>query len=225
MVVYTKKGDSGETRLIDGSKIEKSSCQSVAIGELDALNCEIGFILCFKSNQPKIHFHKKTYDTQMELLGLIQLRIFEMSSIIANPKYSNRTDVVFNPEHIKTLETNIDTLEKIIPKLRNFVLPQGNQQMMIAHRARVICRSAERNLTALINSSGNNFIKINCSAYINRLSDYLFTLVRFIAFYEKIPELKVVSKKEFQAELEPVESHTEKYISKATEKVLSGLSI
>lgn len=206
MVVYTKKGDTGETRLIDGSKVEKSSCQSVAVGELDALNCEIGSILCFRNIEHKDNNLKDFYDKQMEILENIQTRIFEISSIIANPKYSTRTDVVFNPDNIKLLEENIDTMEKMMPKIRNFVLPQGNQQMMTTHRARVICRSTERNLTGLINSSGNNFIKINCSAYINRLSDYLFTLVRFIGFYENIPERKIVSYKEFQAEIEPVES-------------------
>lgn len=206
MVVYTKKGDTGETRLIDGSKVEKSSCQSVAVGELDALNCEIGSILCFRNIEHKDNNLKDFYDKQMEILENIQTRIFEISSIIANPKYSTRTDVVFNPDNIKLLEENIDTMEKMMPKIRNFVLPQGNQQMMTAHRARVICRSTERNLTGLINSSGNNFIKINCSAYINRLSDYLFTLVRFIGFYENIPERKIVSRREFQAEIEPVES-------------------
>ena len=226
MVVYTKKGDAGETRLIDGSKVEKSSCQSVAVGELDALNCEIGSILCFRSEKFKNsrnNERKIFYDKQMEILENIQTRIFEISSIIANPKYSTRTDVVFNPDHIKLLEDNIDSMEKMMPKIRNFILPQGNQQMMTAHRARVICRSTERNLTGLINSSGNNFIKINCSAYINRLSDYLFTLVRYIGFYENIPERKIVSHKEFQAEIEPVESQINRDIAEATRRLLSDL--
>jgi cob(I)alamin adenosyltransferase len=152
MKIYTKKGDSGFTSLFDCTRISKSSELIDLIGDLDELNSFIGVI-----NNPQI-------------LPDIQIWIFDLSTIIANPKnkYSFDEDLT----NIIFMENEIDKLTALLPKLSNFILPSGN-----IHIARAISRRCERKLVSIIDKYTH--IPKNCLIFLNRLSDYLFTLARF----------------------------------------------
>jgi cob(I)alamin adenosyltransferase len=152
MKIYTKTGDQGITSLYDCSKISKSSDIIDLIGDLDELNSFIGII----SNE--------------ELIPEIQVWIFDMNTIIANPKHKYTFDV--DNIALTTLENEIDRLTEKLPKLTNFILPTGN-----IHIVRSICRRCERKLVGLMEKYPH--ILPNCVKFMNRLSDYFFTLARY----------------------------------------------
>ena len=151
MKIYTKQGDSGLTSLFDCTRISKSSDLIDLIGNLDELNCFIGMI------------------NSTEILPELQTWIFDLSTIVANPKHTYDFD---NDKIVITLlETEIDRLTNILPKLSNFILPSGN-----IHIARAVSRRCER-LLVTVNEKYTHIPK-NCVIFLNRLSDYLFTLAR-----------------------------------------------
>lgn len=152
MKIYTKKGDTGFTSLYDCSRISKSSDLIDLIGDLDELNSFIGLI------------------NSDEILPDIQIWIFDLSTIIANPKHKYLfDDDLFN---ITLIESEIDRLTSLLPKLVNFILPSGN-----VHVARAVSRRCERKLVSIIDKYTH--IPKNCLIFLNRLSDYLFTVARF----------------------------------------------
>lgn len=200
MPIYTKGGDSGETGLRGGQRIEKSSCNSEVIGNLDELNVELGMILCY---QHELGFNLRytssedffIYGDEMNFIENIQVRLFELGTLLADPSNIIRTDNVFDNENIHTrvLEARINSMDTKLQKLKNFIVLQGNKQMMTIHRARALCRRFERSLISHINQSGNEFLRLNCCPYVNRLSDYLFTLARFIGHCLTIQEKLIIS--------------------------------
>ena len=152
MKIYTKKGDTGFTSLYDCSRISKSSDLIDLIGDLDELNSFIGLI------------------NSDEIIPDIQIWIFDLSTIIANPKHKYLFDD--DLANITLIETEIDRLTSLLPKLVNFILPSGN-----VHVARAVSRRCERKLVSIIDKYTH--IPKNCLIFLNRLSDYLFTLARF----------------------------------------------
>lgn len=152
MRIYTKTGDEGLTSLFDCSRVSKSSDLIKLIGDLDELNSFIGNI---------------NSDT---IIKDIQVWIFDLSTIIANPKHNYLFDI--DNTIITLIENEIDRLTSLLPKLNNFILPTGN-----IHISRAIARKCERRLVKYINLYPH--IPKQCLIFLNRLSDYLFTLARY----------------------------------------------
>jgi len=161
MKIYTKTGDKGETSLYDCSRVSKSSLLINLLGDIDELNSFIGII-----------------DSEY-LLTDIQIWLFDLGTIVANPKKKYNFDV--NQEITKILEKEIDNMTGELPKLSNFILPSGN-----IHLSRAIARRCERKLVKLNDAS---HIDDNCLIFINRLSDYLFTLARYDDFKKNKKEV------------------------------------
>jgi cob(I)alamin adenosyltransferase len=152
MKIYTKTGDNGTTSLYDLSRVSKSSILIDLLGDIDELNSFIGII---KSEK---------------LLEDIQIWLFDLGTIIANPNKKFNFDI--NLEFTKILEKEIDNITAELPKLRNFILPSGN-----IHLSRAIARRCERKLVEAKDKFSH--IDDNCIIFMNRLSDYLFTLARY----------------------------------------------
>jgi len=152
MKIYTKTGDNGSTSLYDCSRVLKSSKLIDLIGDLDELNSFIGTI------------------NSDVMLKDIQIWLFDLNTIIANPKHKYLFDS--DEKILKIIENEIDDLTSKLPKLKNFILPSGN-----IHVARAICRRCERKLVNIMELYPH--IPKECLIFLNRLSDYLFTLARF----------------------------------------------
>ena len=167
MKIYTKKGDEGNTQLLGGSMVKKNHIKLECYGTIDELNAFIGNIYDQKISE----FHK-------EILLKIQNQLFNLGSCIAfdgkkeNIKLPNVTE-----NNIEMLEKAIDKMDASLPILKNFILPSGLSTVSKCHIARTICRRAERNLVALGEEEEINPLHLK---YLNRLSDYLFVLARFI---------------------------------------------
>ena len=175
MKIYTKTGDKGTTSLYDCSRVSKSSILIVLLGDIDELNSFIGII-----------------DSSF-LLKDIQIWLFDLGTIIANPNKKYSFDV--SQEFTKILEKEIDMMTQQLPKLTNFILPSGN-----IHLSRAIARRCERKLVDVITNGDYKHIDDNCLVFLNRLSDYLFTLARYDCYmkgkdeniYKKSAILKVL---------------------------------
>jgi cob(I)alamin adenosyltransferase len=152
MKIYTKTGDKGTTSLYDMSRVPKSSILIDLLGDIDELNSFIGII-----------------ENDM-ILSDLQIWLFDLGTIIANPKKKFNFDI--NQVFIKILENEIDKMTSELPKLSNFILPNGN-----IHLSRAIARRCERKMVEA--KTEYSHIDDNCLIFINRLSDYLFTLARY----------------------------------------------
>lgn len=181
MKIYTKTGDKGNTSLYDGSKVSKDHSIIDCIGDIDELNAEVGCIASFLKNI--------LTEDKLQLLLEIQSQLFDMGALIAYPKNPSKKNLDFDADqkYTKVLEEEIDSMTIQLPKLVNFILPGGSVEMSIVHKARTVCRRAERKMVAL--KTHNMDIQDSCYIYINRLSDFLFTLARYVGHIQQVPEV------------------------------------
>jgi cob(I)alamin adenosyltransferase len=176
--IYTKTGDKGTTSLIGGTKVPKSHSRIEAYGSVDELNSYIG--LCRDLITDK---HLK------DILREIQDRLFTIgSSLACDPIREPKLRLPdLKEEDIILLENEIDAMNEKLPPMKSFILPGGHVTVSQIHIARCVCRRAERCTVRLEfekSESENIIIK-----YLNRLSDYLFILARFVANHLKAEEI------------------------------------
>lgn len=167
--IYTKTGDKGTTALIGGTRIPKNHIRIEAYGTVDELNSWLGCV------------HDQLDDDHLQqVLKEIQDRLFTIgSSLACDPEKNTKMEIPdLNPEDIHLLEQEIDRMDATLPELKNFVLPGGNFTASNCHVARCVCRRAERICVAL--QQDNQFVDAQVITYMNRLSDYLFVLARYI---------------------------------------------
>lgn len=175
MKIYTKTGDKGYTSLIGGTRVPKHHLRIESYGTVDELNSYIGLI-----RDQQISEYEK------DILKQIQDRLFTIgSSLAADPEKSRMVIPDLHPEDIELLEKEMDRMNEILPELRHFILPGGSNAISYCHIARCVCRRAER-LSVHLAEESTVDEKVNI--YLNRLSDYLFTLARLIGHDNKVPE-------------------------------------
>jgi len=168
MKIYTKTGDQGLTSLIGGTRVKKSHLRIESYGNVDELNSYIGLVADQLVNLPRRAFLKE-----------IQDRLFTIgSSLASDPDKSKMKIPDLHEADVLLLEQEMDALNEILPPLRVFILPGGHQSVSFCHIARCVCRRTERIVIALAEES---FVADLIIIYLNRLSDYLFTLCRIMA--------------------------------------------
>ncbi|MCS7027977.1 MAG: cob(I)yrinic acid a,c-diamide adenosyltransferase [Bacteroidia bacterium] len=183
MKIYTKTGDQGKTGLIGGTRVLKSDIRIESYGTVDELNSYIGWILSFEEIKP-----------QYTLLREVQDRLFTIGSLLAaDPEGVKMLLPDLFEEDIKMLETAIDKLSEEIPPMKHFVLPGGSQINGLIHVARCVCRRAERWVVALHQEHPVNPLILQ---YLNRLSDYLFVLARWVNCKYSIKEIPWLPRKQ-----------------------------
>lgn len=177
MKIYTKTGDKGQTSLIGGVRVPKHHIRIEAYGTVDELNSYIGLI----RDQPIDVVYK-------EVLKEIQDRLFTIgSSLASDPEKSKMVIPDLHEEDILFLEHQMDEMTLRLPELKNFILPGGHTIVSFCHLARVVCRRAER---ITVHLSELSYVDDRGIRYLNRLSDYLFTLSRKIALDLGVEEYK-----------------------------------
>ena len=157
--IYTKTGDEGKTGLGDGTRVEKFSARIEGLGCVDELNSIIGLILT--ENVPQTHILKK-----------IQHDLFDIGGELSIPNYKK-----IDMRKVSFLELELDQMNASLPPLKDFILPGGSKPAAYTHLARTVCRRVERNLFLL---NDKEEVNKNALKYINRLSDFLFVLARYI---------------------------------------------
>ena len=179
--VYTRAGDGGETALVGGRRVAKDAPRIEAYGTIDELNAVIGLARVFNAERLKDTKRLKTgkdYRWLDEVLRRLQNELFDLGSELATPE-----DAVYEGMHrvgeaeVKALEQLMDRCQKDLKPLKSFVLPGGGRVGGFLHQARTVCRRAERRVLALgrVESISPWPLK-----YVNRLSDLLFVLSRWV---------------------------------------------
>jgi cob(I)alamin adenosyltransferase len=177
MKIYTKTGDKGLTSLIGGTRVPKHHIRIESYGTVDELNSWVGLI-----RDQDIAEHDG------EILKQVQDRLFTIgSSLAADPEKSKMMIPDLHPEDIELLEIEMDAMNEELPELRHFILPGGSNAISYCHIARCVCRRAER---ITVHLAEENPVDEKVTIYLNRLSDYLFTLGRRIAHQQQVPENK-----------------------------------
>lgn len=170
MKIYTKTGDSGDTRLFDGTRVRKDDPRVEAYGSVDELNAFIGAAAAWISD-PEL----------VRMLCDIQRDLFSIGAQLADPREQDagrtKQKSQLDAARIRSLEEAIDRFETELPPLRQFILAGGSQPGALLHVARTICRRAERRVTGL---AGQVQIHASVIEYLNRLSDFLFVLARLV---------------------------------------------
>lgn len=172
--IYTKTGDAGETALIGGTRIPKSHIRIEAYGTVDELNSWLGVI--------RDHLDDSSLNVS---LRSIQNTLFVVGSQLASdPEKNIKMNLpALTDQEIQSLETSIDAMESQLPELKNFVLPGGHPASSFIHVARCVCRRAER---ICVQMQGMEFwVSPIVIRYMNRLSDYLFVLSRYVLHQNK----------------------------------------
>ena len=168
--IYTKTGDKGTTSLIGGVRVPKNHIRIESYGTIDELNSYLGVV---------------NDTTQHEKISVwikeIQDRLFTIGSVLAtapNKEISMKLPDV-QVEDVQWLEQRIDEMNEQLPEMRSFILPGGHLAASSCHVARCVCRRAERICVAMLEL--NEEVPDLVIQYLNRLSDFLFVLARFIA--------------------------------------------
>ena len=174
MKIYKRKGDDGKTALIGGDRVSKHHIRVESYGTVDELNSNLGFLRCGLSVKDE------------ETIAHIQNRLFMLGSYLASSSESKMILPEIVPEDVQLLENEIDRHTNTLPELKNFILPGGSNLGSHAHVARCVCRRAER---LVVHLAEHEEIEPLIVQYLNRLSDYLFILARFIDHASGNPEI------------------------------------
>jgi cob(I)alamin adenosyltransferase len=168
--IYTKTGDKGSTSLIGGARVPKSHIRIESYGTIDELNSFIGMV-CDLCNNEKIN----------TWLREIQDRLFTIGSELAtDPGKEVKMKLPdLHGEDISWLEQRIDEMNEQLPEMRSFILPGGDLASSTCHVARCVCRRAERICVGM--QRENEHVPDLIIKYLNRLSDLLFVLARYIS--------------------------------------------
>jgi len=165
MKIYTKKGDTGTTGILGGTRLPKHHLRIESYGTVDELNAFIGAL--------RDQLDHEGY--RADLLK-VQEELFTIGSQLAADPVKNKMELpMINDGDVDYLEQRIDAMEEKLPEMRSFVLPGGHPIVSSAHICRTVCRRAERYSTALSESEEVNPLILR---YLNRLSDYFFVLSR-----------------------------------------------
>ena len=171
--VYTRTGDSGQTRLVDGSKCYKDDLRVESYGTIDELNSCLG--LC---SELLIDENTKLFSEIIDFIYQVQNKLFNMGTQIAMPQTKQENDFPrLNASDVTDLENEIDKRNKDLSELTSFILPGGCKIAANLHIARNVCRRAERRLVSLHKNTPVEMVNLQ---YLNRLSDLLFVWSRYI---------------------------------------------
>jgi len=164
--IYTKTGDKGQTSLFGGKRLAKNDVRIEAYGTIDELNASVGYLYELLDD-PGIK----------EVLFNVQNKLFNIGSKLAVDPSKDFEMPMVDESDVAILESEIDKMDETMPILKSFILPSGHPHGAYAHVVRTICRRAERRVVALSQGSEVEPLII---AYLNRLSDYFFTLARYL---------------------------------------------
>ena len=187
--VYTRTGDKGTTRLVGGAKVAKDSARIEAFGTVDELNSILGLARTFNDQAIAAGATGRAAEAYAELdviLRGLQNELFDLGSELATPAGSEYPGMlVLGDAEVTPLEKCIDPCQKDLQPLQSFILPGGGAVAAFLHQARTVCRRAERRVLELTRAET---IDSGALRYLNRLSDLLFVLSRWIALHSGTSE-------------------------------------
>ncbi|XP_004709704.1 corrinoid adenosyltransferase isoform X1 [Echinops telfairi] len=178
--IYTKTGDKGFSSTFTGERRPKDDQVFEAVGTTDELSSLIGLAMELMEERGPLF---------AEELQKVQCMLQDVGSALATPRSSAREahlkHTAFPEGAVLELEQWIDKYASQLPPLTAFILPSGGKSSAVLHLCRTVCRRAERRVVPLVQMGETD---ANVAKFLNRLSDYLFTLARYAALQEGIQE-------------------------------------
>lgn len=181
--IYTRTGDQGTTGLATGARVAKHHLRIKAYGTVDETNAALGLVAIALRDQKTQEDEDGAEDLKAMVMR-IQNDLFDLGADLSTPE----TPGTPAPEHpplritkaqVTRLETEIDTMNQALQPLTSFVLPGGCPAAAHLHMARTISRRAERCMFELSECEGE-IVSSEALEYINRLSDHLFVMSRYV---------------------------------------------
>jgi cob(I)alamin adenosyltransferase len=170
--IYTRTGDKGDTGLGDGSRLPKHAPRVAAYGTVDETNAVLGLA--------RLETAKLGDGGDADaMLGRIQNDLFDVGADLCTPEQESPEypPLRVSAEQVARLEAEIDAMNADLKPLDSFILPGGAAAASWLHLARTAARRAERLITAL---AEHETVNPHALAYMNRLSDHLFVMARFL---------------------------------------------
>lgn len=174
MKIYTKTGDGGETSLFGGERVKKFDDRVDAYGTIDELNANIALLSDIVDDERVKNF-----------LVFIENKLFDVGAVFAAGSSLDKINGVVE-EDVARVEREIDFMGEYLPAMRGFILPGGCYQNSVCHIARTVCRRAERAVLKVCATDSKK--QQDAVVFINRLSDYLFMLSRYISKQHGVAE-------------------------------------
>ena len=168
MKIYTRTGDSGTTGLFGAARVDKDHPRLEAYGTVDEANSVVGAASALLTGDSA---------GMSKLLERLQADLFVVGADLATPPGTRPVVPRIGADHVSRLEQLIDQYEADLPPLSNFILPGGSPAGAMLHVARTVCRRAERATVALAKTE---MVDTQVIVYLNRLSDLLFVLARWV---------------------------------------------
>lgn len=181
--VYTRTGDAGKTRLAGGQQVWKDDLRVEAYGMVDELNAVLGVVRAFHADTRR----RGIVATMLEgELQRIQNKLFDLGGILATAPGQMFPNMprIGKPD-VARLEQTIDRCQADLAPLKEFILPGGGIVPSLLHQARTVCRRAERVCVRLARAEP---VDPSIVTYLNRLSDALFVLARWVAHHHRVAE-------------------------------------
>ncbi len=173
--VYTRHGDKGDTHLVGGRRVPKDDLRIESYGTIDELNSILGIVRACNDAAPPSPATQRLD----QILRQVQNELFDLGSELATPPDAAWEGMIrIGPEQIRVLERTIDECQASLTPLKSFILPGGGTIAAFLHQARTVCRRAERDILRLMR---RETIGEHVLGYVNRLSDLLFVLSRWIS--------------------------------------------
>ena len=165
--IYTRGGDQGRTSLGDGTRVAKHTARVAAYGTVDEANAAIGMA--------RLH----TTGAADAMLARIQNDLFDLGADLCRPgsDFESDTALRVRENQVERLEREIDGMNAELQPLTSFVLPGGTPAAACLHLARTVTRRGERLVVELAEAETVNPAAIR---YLNRLSDHLFVMSRWL---------------------------------------------
>ena len=176
-LIYTRSGDKGKTSLVGGARVSKTHVRLEAYGTVDELNSQLGLLYTYL-----------TEEVDRKTILWVQHKLFSVGSYLATDQENTtlRMESQLSQEDVCRLERLIDETDALLPPLKAFVIPGGSRGSAVCGVCRTVCRRAERRILSM---SETCEVEELVSAYMNRLSDYLFVLSRKLNIFANVDEI------------------------------------
>lgn len=180
MRIYTRSGDSGETSLVSGERVQKNHLRVEAYGTVDEANAVIGYAV--STVDQGLTWSLSDRKVLLTSMDDVQTMLFHVGSELSTP-IGKTVPWPVTQQAVDRLEKIIDRLDREVPPLKQFILPSGHPTAAAFHHARTIVRRAER-LSVGLKEEVNPLVLV----YLNRLSDLLFVAARFVNTFSAYDE-------------------------------------
>ena len=177
--VHTGAGDGGRTRLLDGTEVGKEHPRVRLYGTIDEVNSQVGVVRMELNRMPGISIDSR--NSADEAMGRVQQELFDVGGECScTPGKLPEQMVLIGSDAGDRLVAEMDSWLENLDPLESFIMPTGSPPVATLHVARTVARRAERHACSMRDIDGDDAVRDEVISYLNRLSDWMFVLGRWI---------------------------------------------